>query len=179
MSVDAPTSSTTETRATNRTEWRFWPVFLAGVLAGLLIAWAGSAVVRISRNALRLGAEEVLTDGSIRQRIGDCGVSLPELTGNLYYSVSGFVDCTEFIAFSAPPGDSMRAAQSFASRKSNGAVLNSGNRSRHDFVNNGPIPATPLWDIGTVANGLMCEGDGFFVLVDTDTNRVYVANWTQ
>jgi uncharacterized protein with LGFP repeats len=157
---------------------------LAGAITALLVTGGVFGILNIAKGFDKFGSPRVMTDDVVRTQIEGRGVELPASAGKLYYSIAGFVDQTEFIAFTTAPTDVMQSAISFAQQATNVPVFKSGSKSEYSFINDGPKGwgpewATPLWDISSVKNGQMFEIRHMFILVDTDNSRVYISMWNE
>ena len=169
---------------TRQTPRRRWPAFLAGVTATLFLVGIVHFGLTFARGMASWGHPVVVSDEAVRSRLVERGVNLPVSAHHLYHSIAGFVDHTEYIAFSAAPSDAMPTALAFARRATNSPSFTPVTKSKHRFINDGPKYwgpewATPLWDITTVTNGQMFEMRHLFIVVDTDKSRVYISTWSE
>ena len=163
---------------------RRWPWFITGFVISLIVT---ITAIRISAYVRRLGAwgmPQVTSDNAVRARLDGRGVLLPESAHHLYHAIAGFVDHEEYIAFSAPYNDCMSSAMKYARRQTNEPIFSKGTKSEYEFINEGPAHwgtewATPLWDIHNVKSGLVFEERHVFVMVDTDSNRVFISTWSE
>jgi hypothetical protein len=163
---------------------RRWPWFLAGVLLTLLLTGATVLIMDVGRGLAAWGTPQVITDEAVRARLTERGVKLPPTAHKLYHSIAGFVDHSEYIAFSATPDECLAAAVAYAKRSSDRPEFKDGIRSQYDFINEGPGHwgdewKTPLWDIQGVINGRVYEERHLFVLIDTDASRVFISTWSE
>ncbi len=163
---------------------RRWPAFLLGVVLTLVLVGIVSFFMAFARGMASWGTPVVMTDEAVRSRLEERGVHLPASANHLYHSIAGFVDHTEYIAFSTAPDDAMPTAIAFAQRATNAPIFTVGTQSEYSFINDGPGHwgpewASPLWSIAAVTNGQVFEIRYMFVLVDTDKNRVYISTWSE
>lgn len=163
---------------------RRWPWFFAGVILALLATGVTTILIGVGHGLAGWGTPRVITDEAVRARLQERGVHLPPSAHNLYHSIAGFVDHTEYIAFSATPDESMAAAFAYAKRTTDNPQFIDGARSQFPFINDGPGHwgdewATTLWDIKPVTKGKVFEERHVFVLVDTETSRVFISTWSE
>lgn len=163
---------------------RRWPAFIAGVIVALIVAGLFHSGLVFKRGMASWGKPVVVSDEAVRSRIAGCGVDLPVSAHHLYHAIAGFMDHTEFIAFSTAPSDAMPTALAFAQRATNAPFFTPGAKSKYGFINDGPGSlgpewATQLWDISAVTNGQVFEIRQLFILVDAEKSRVYIARWSE
>ncbi len=161
---------------------RRWPLYFAGAAVVLLMAGGAVATGLVIHSLWASTDTVILTGHDAHSRIKDTGVTLPDSADELFYAYQPqFADYHDtWISFSVDPDACMAAAQELALLGSKAPVFVAGTRSRYAWVNGGPAYhhpelATRHWDLTTVTNGKVFEAKRFFILVDTDTSRIYMS----
>ncbi|MDA3873483.1 MAG: hypothetical protein PF795_05950, partial [Kiritimatiellae bacterium] len=76
-----------------------WATFFTGVFVTLVIVGTGYFILSFARSLASFGQPVVVSDEAVRSRLVERGVELPESAHHLYHASAGFVDHTEYIAF--------------------------------------------------------------------------------
>ena len=164
---------------------RKWTVRLLLLLTGACVGCALTFLALAAKGLTDWGEPTVLSDADVHSKSSARGIPLPSSASNLYFSIEGFVDHTEFIAFTAPIEDSKRAIEEFLKKRGCSLTsLEAGTISRYDFINEGPAGfgekwRTSQWDISQVKNGLMHKEKYIFALLDRNSGRVYISTWSE
>lgn len=164
---------------------RKWVVRLLFLFTGACAGCVLTFLAFAARGLAEWGEPTVLSDADVHNTIIARGVPLPPSANDLYFSIAGFADHTEFIAFTAPVEDSKRAVEEFIRKHAcSSTSLKAGTVSEYGFINEGPAGfgekwRTPQWDISEVKDGLMYEEKYVFALLDKDSGRAYISTWSE
>jgi len=156
---------------------------MKGFLLGIALTLCSVLLYNVGKSILdgflSWGESEIFSDQDVRQRITQRGIKLPEHAGRLYYEIHGFIDHSEYIAFSTTPQEAMQIAQAFALRFSEDPQFV--DVSAKDIAKKTtiyPLEKTLYWDISDIKRRQIFEQEFVVILVDTEKGRVYITTWS-